>query len=195
MNREQTTTGPAAENRETLVATFALLSDAHQALRRLHDSGYSNTWLGVTSDAAADAETGPVSTDDTFGITNQDTRGTALTAPPTSEVNVDEPNVRGEGGNVFGAIGRLLGRKSGEPLHRELQKQGVSDFDTEWLETNVVVGDTLVTVRSANDPGKAVDILQACGGMVAGADNRAATERVTQDPIDALQGIEPPKRN
>lgn len=123
-------------NESALAATFPDRERAHDAVQRLHDEGFHQTWIGLTK---------PM-TDDGYGTTS---------SAATGETRVEEEN----------PVARFFGGGN-ESLHEALRRHGVSDEDAARVDTSLPANSAILTVRGSNHPELAAQIIATCGGSL-----------------------------
>ncbi|GAC1303811.1 MAG: YsnF/AvaK domain-containing protein [Vulcanimicrobiaceae bacterium] len=123
-----------APHESALVATFPDRETAHQAVHRLHDEGFHNTWIGLTRSMTDDG-------------------GAFSPSGATTETRVEEDN----------ALARFFGGGN-ESLHAALRRHGVSEADAARVDTTLPANCAILTVHGSNHPELAAQIVAECGG-------------------------------
>jgi uncharacterized protein (TIGR02271 family) len=125
------------EDMRTIVAAaFAERQRAHDAVHRLHDEGFRDTWIGITR------------------VDDADGYGSTLDAPTTPAAQT-----RVESENWFM---RFFG-EGNESLYEALVRRGVRQSDARAAGT-FPDHSAILTVDGANHPELAVQIISECGG-------------------------------
>lgn len=126
-------------------ATFAERERAHDAVHRLHEEGFSQTWIGITR---RDEASGYAADDDG----GDDVAGT---------VKPLDNDTRVESANWFM---RFFG-EGDESLHDALVRHGISEADARAVGT-LPADSAILTVEGGNHPELAAQIISEFGGQV-----------------------------
>jgi hypothetical protein len=157
-----TTTYDHSYSESGVAAIFPSRESAHEAVRRLHNSGIQGTWIGLIK---------PRETSD----------------PPASVTSVPSGGTRVEAENW---LGRLLG-EGDETLQDALTRHGVGAIDSTVLGAFTPEG-ALVTVDGRGATSDTVDILENCGGRVIAGRANAFVDDIdlnsgaTGDPVTTV---------
>jgi hypothetical protein len=150
----------SAYDRGTIVAIFASRDDARRAIADVHEAGFKQTWMGVTTTDDARYDT-------TTPLT--DTRAADAGTTGTTEVRT------AEGGGFGETLARFFGAEQQRPLYDALTERGVPASDARALEYHLTAGGAVVTVKTHDRYEEVYAILQQDRGELADGDATAAT--------------------